>query len=64
MHKKIVSVLANEIEGVTGKAPVVIALTEDGKLYMRRLSTHTKGWNEISITDDNVVDEITSGDSQ
>jgi hypothetical protein len=62
MLKKIVSIQANEIEGVTGKSPVVIALTEDGKLFMRRLTTHTKGWNEISITEDSIV--ATSSDKE
>ncbi len=57
MHKKITSMVSSEIEGVAGKAPVVLALTEDGKLYMRRLTTHTKGWNEISITDASIVDD-------
>lgn len=55
MHKKIISIQANELEGVTGKSPVVMALTEDGKLYMRRMTTHTKGWVEISITEDAIV---------
>lgn len=55
MHKKIISIQANELEGVTGKSPVVMALTEDGKLYMRRMTTHTKGWAEISITEDNII---------
>ena len=55
MHKKIVSMVSSEMEGVAGKAPLVIALTEDGKLYMRRLTTHTKGWSEISITDSSII---------
>lgn len=60
MHKKVISLIDTQIEGVTGKAPAVIALTEDGKVYLRRLTNHTKGWSEISISDDAVIeDEIT-----
>ena len=59
MHKKVISLIDTQIEGVAGKAPAVIALTEDGKVYIRRLTSHTKGWSEISITDDAIIEEKT-----
>lgn len=55
MHKKIIAVTSNELESVTGKSPVVVALTEDGELYMRRLTTHTRGWRNISITENDII---------
>ena len=58
MHKKVISIVDTEIEGVTGKAPAIVALTEDGDIYIRRLTSHTKGWTEISITDDAIIKEV------
>lgn len=54
-HKKVISLAIGEQEGVAGSYPAMVAVTAEGEVYVRQLSTLDTKWENMSITEASIM---------